>query len=126
MNVSMNWGNSIREFERAVRNSSKVVQEGIARVVDDTGKEVKRLAEAGTPVDTGKLRRGWRLKSSGRGRKRIAIIDNPVPYAAIIENGTRKRAPRRMLQKAFIRGERGLKRRLKALERKTAQTFNRG
>lgn len=124
--MSMNWGNTVANFVKTVNATSKDMQKDIQQVVDRTAKDVERMVKANTPVDSGRLRRGWRSTATGKGSKRIVRISNSVPYAKMVENGTRKMAPRRMLARAYVRGQRLLKRRLTALGRKTAHTFNRG
>lgn len=61
---------------------------------------------ATTPVDTGRLRRGWsdaltQAADEGSASRRSAA--NPVPYAPYIEYGTRRTAPRRVVRNALAR-----------------------
>ncbi len=46
-----------------------------------------------TPVDTGKLRKGWRIELGGRGLKAKGRVYNEVPYVRYVEEGTAKTAP---------------------------------
>lgn len=45
-----------------------------------------------TPVDTGNLRRNWRIRTVGkRGSMFVSVIFNPVQYASYVEYGHRTR-----------------------------------
>ena len=59
-----------------------------------------------TPVDTGRLRRGWQqadaVHDGSPGRSRAAMT-NAVPYVGVIEYGGRHTAPRRVVRTALRR-----------------------
>jgi hypothetical protein len=75
---------------------NRAASDGIRGVAERTRAE----AQAGTPVDTGRLRRGWRVE---RGRlPGTWVIVNDVPYAAFVEFGSgRNRPPAAMLGRAL-------------------------
>jgi mevalonate kinase len=124
--MRLSWGNSVRNFQRHINNTTKLTNKQTKKIVDQTAADVLRFAKTGTPRRTGKLVSGWRIIKRGSGEKRKVFIENLVKYAIYVEHGTSKQAPRRMMLKALIRGQRRMKRRLEILKRKMSQTFNRG
>jgi len=124
--MGLSWGNSVRNFQNLTKRTAIDVEKSTMKIVDLTAKDVKRYAEQATPVKSGKLKRSWKILKRGRGKNRKVEILNRLDYASLVENGTSKMPPKRMLAKAVIRGDRLLKRRLEALKRLTSNKFNRG
>ena len=54
--------------------------------VKRVGVQAQRTVESATPVDTGTLRRGWKLSSGGL---MAVTLSNGVEYAPFVENGHR-------------------------------------
>ena len=130
--MTLSWGNSVETFGARIRRANKMLDQGTQKIVDQTGVDTKRFAEAGTPVDTGALRASWKIQTSGKGAKRKVVIANTVfdrtgvDYAPFVEYGTIKMAPRRMLTKALVKADRIKQRRLKELNKRLASLYNRG
>jgi Bacteriophage HK97-gp10, putative tail-component len=61
---------------------------------------VRQESRAGTPVDTGTLRAGWRTSRTAGGDPTVV---NDVPYARFVEYGTAHRPPVAMLGRALAR-----------------------
>lgn len=62
-------------------------------------REVKRV----TPVDTGRLKRGWRSRRLHRTNKGLGEVSNKVPYGIFVNDGTRFIKPRRFVEKSINR-----------------------
>lgn len=59
--------------------------------------------KAGTPIQTGTARRGWRKRSEleiGSNSKKTVIV-NPVPYSGVLDTGTSRQAPKGIVQPAI-------------------------
>lgn len=123
MKVNLTWGKSLSNFTSKVDRVEKNVRRDVEKTVDRTGEDVKRIAESNTPVLTGKLLAGWKTIVSGRGGSRNKTVVNDVEYASFVENGTRGRAPRKMLARAEIKGEKLLMKRLRRSLDKAKRTF---
>jgi hypothetical protein len=83
----------------------KAVDRPLGRLADTIAADTR----ARTPVRTGTLRSGWRVR---RGRfPAVRIISNPVPYTALVEYGTRRRAARPMIGPviAAVRARQGVR-----------------
>lgn len=126
MSVKLDWGKSVENFQRSIEKTRKDMAKGVAKVVDRTGDDVFRIALDGTPIRTGKMRAGWKIIRKGKDDKRQNIVENSVEYATYVETGTRTTPPRRMLQKALLKAEKRIQRRLDELKRKNAIKFNSG
>lgn len=85
--------------------------EGIGAVIDflDTetvaetnrlGSELVKEIKGFTPVITGKLREGWTMHPITKLNESL-IVENLVEYAAYVNNGTHKMAPRMMLERGI-------------------------
>lgn len=79
------------------------------RIVDP---EIRRRAETlrtdaanFTPVDTGEMRRGWRIVK-GSIRDGVWFVTNYVPYSVYVEYGTRHMRAQAPLGRALARQER--------------------
>ena len=59
--------------------------------------------KAGTPIQSGTARRGWRKRSDleiGSNSKKTVIV-NPVPYSGVLDTGTSRQAPQGIVQPAI-------------------------
>lgn len=63
----------------------------------ETATFAKRLIKDRTPVDTGKLKRAWRVQVTADGLQ----IENGKDYAGFVEGGTSKMTPRAMYSGAI-------------------------
>ena len=73
----------------------RAVDPGIAKIAAG----IQSDAQARTPVDTGRLRSGWRVKKDRDGRY---TVTNAVPYARFVEHGTSDTPPHPMLAPATM------------------------
>ena len=124
--MSLDWGNTIREFQRTVKSSTKDTTKEIKQAVLKTGRDVFRMAKQFTPVRKGRLRRSWRLRNRQKNTSAEVDITNDTPYAPAVEYGSSRRAPANMLKRATLRGNSLLKKRLDAIHRKLSKKFNQG
>lgn len=69
----------------------------ITKAADETRKVAIKTLRQNTPVDTGRLKAGWKVVKEGHGFR----ITNETPYAVFVNMGTRNMAPRRMLEKSL-------------------------
>lgn len=67
--------------------------------LDDFFEEVKQT----TPVDDGRAKRGWRKRNKYKASRRgdTTVMENRVPYIAILDEGSSRQAPRGMTDPAF-------------------------
>lgn len=63
--------------------------------------KIKYSAQEKTPVKTGRLKRGFRIITTGFYPRIIASVVNPVPYFSFIENG-RKVALKRNIERKRV------------------------
>jgi len=122
--MSLSWGKSVANFRGLVKKTTIDVEKANEKIIDDTGTVIRKTAARFSPVKTGLLRASWKKQGFGKGSKRQSVVTNDVFYAIYQEHGTIKIAPRRMLQRALIVGEKYRQRRLDALNRKLARDFN--
>jgi hypothetical protein len=65
----------------------------LAKIIEKTKNElqdtVKTEIATRTPIDSGRARRGWSKRSSGKDR----IVKNTVPYIERLEGGYSRQAP---------------------------------
>jgi len=127
MKVNFKWGRSADRFNSTVRRNAIEMNTKVSKVVDRTGDDILVDARNNTPVDSGRLRNGWRIKRAGKKTKnqRSNTVSNAVPYALAVEYGTSKTKPRRMLGKSLAKNEKRMKKRLNAVQKKLARKFNR-
>ena len=78
----------------------KITLTGSANVMRHLGKQkdafmtrvaqdIKRVAQANTPIDKGRARRGWKMTQTRNTRS----VKNRVPYIDLLEQGRSKQAP---------------------------------
>jgi HK97 gp10 family phage protein len=77
--------------------NSPDITPGIARAANIAKTYGLALVKARTPVDTARLHEGWKATLEGGGIR----WSNDTPYAAYVEFGTRKMAPRGMLTRSL-------------------------
>lgn len=102
------WKNKV---EKATgRKFSDVVESIMRKEIATTLKMIKSK----TPVDTGRLRRGWSLGhlTIGEGRATATFVD-PVEYASFVEYGTRKYKGAHMAETSILATKRSWPRRLR-------------
>ena len=121
--MGLSWGNSLKNFQKSIKDTVKDTEKEMEKIMNQTGDVVKASAMKNTTSKSGRLRRGWRIQRKGKGSKRIDSIFNEVPYANIIENGSRKVPPRRMLMRAVRKGKVFLKRQLVKLQKRQSRRF---
>ena len=61
----------------------------MTRIAED----VKRVAQSFTPIDKGRARGGWKMRSTSKTRS----VTNRVPYIDLLERGRSKQSPREIL-----------------------------
>jgi len=119
-NVQIAWLN-LERFKTDTQSFTKKYEKQILRLIKITVDEIIRDVKRWTPVRSGRLERSWQ-KRKIRGAANYEIW-NSQDYATFVENGTRYRRPIRMLQKAMIKGEIRLKKRLQDLAKKMERDF---
>ena len=122
--MTLSWGSSFKQYDRLIKAQTPYLNREINKIIEQTGIDVHNWVAQGTPVDTGLLKKSWVLKISTKHKRKRVQIENNVHYAAHVEWGTIKMAPRRMLRNAKRRGRRTMERRLESLKVKMAKRFN--
>ena len=87
-----------RLFDRTKKGRS-IINKHIVISLEKQARLYKREVKKVTPVDTGRLKRGWRL--AVQRRKQTATVFNPVPYGIFVNDGTRFIKPRRFVERAL-------------------------
>ena len=91
--IVVNLPQFLADMQRKAMALDKSVEVAVAK----TALDVKRSAMQNTPVRTGKLRRGWESRRTGKWEWEVK---DEVPYGPYVEFGTSKMAGRFMLTKA--------------------------
>lgn len=97
MKLRVNFGDLKKFQEKMIKelggNGDKVdLSEMMMDTVKTAGKRCLYLAEGETPVDTGQLRKNWKIDDGvKRGWNYTVTIENPVEYASYVEYGHRPR-----------------------------------
>lgn len=87
------------------------VKKELSRSVKRIGTQAIRTVKSNTPVDTGHLRRSWRVKDAGfQGSGWVIEIKNGIEYASYVENGHRTRGG-----KSWVAGQFFMKNSLNAI-----------
>ncbi len=81
-------------FNAPFKNKMNVALEAAAKKTKDFS---DKLVKSKTPVQTGKLQKNWQFILEGHGIRYL----NQTPYAAFVELGTSKMAPRAMLTRSL-------------------------
>lgn len=79
------------------------VKKELSRSVKRIGTQAIRTVKSNTPVDTGHLRRSWRVKDAGfQGSGWVIEIKNGIEYASYVENGHRTRGGKNWVAGQFF------------------------
>jgi len=78
------------------------VMEDLNEIPNNVAKAVKKDAEELTPVNSGRLKKGYVLTPSTALGQTVEVI-NEVPYAGFIEFGTENIQPRAMVGQAALK-----------------------
>ena len=79
------------------------VKKELSRSVKRIGTQAIRTVKSNTPVDTGHLRRSWRVQDAGfQGSGWVIEIKNGIEYASYVENGHRTRGGRSWVAGQFF------------------------
>lgn len=75
------------------------ISKDVAALIKDVEAETEFLADVvlevareATPEQTGTLKRGWQKRKEGT----VTVVENPVPYAGYVDQGTSKMAGNHM------------------------------
>lgn len=81
------WADSVKKKATVTK-----IRPIIEKSLENVGEQALRQLKANTPVDTGRLRRGWTSEGSsyGAGGWQVKLANN-VEYAYFVENGHRTR-----------------------------------
>ena len=86
----------LNRFIRTLNNASNNFDEEASKRLNNISQKLVAKVKLKTPVDSGVLRRGWRVKSEGQLAK---IVYNNVKYGPHVEYGHRTRGG-----KSFVDG----------------------
>ena len=106
----------LNRFIRTLNNASNNFDEEASKRLNNISQRLIRKVKLKTPVDSGVLRRSWRVKSEGQLAK---IIYNNVHYAPYIEYGHRTRGG-----KSFVDGQYMLTKSVKEIEDTLTSEFS--
>ena len=98
----------LNRFIRALNNASNNFDEEASKRLNNISQKLVAKVKLKTPVDSGVLRRSWRVKSEGQLAK---IVYNNVKYAPHVEYGHRTRR-----KKSFVDGRYMLTKSVKEIE----------
>lgn len=77
------------EFERTAKRELDRLAENVMQEVIKAGNEVRNDAIKKTPVDTGSLRAGWKIRVERMGKGGKVTVSNETSYARSVEYGTK-------------------------------------
>ncbi len=77
--------------------AGQVLDRLVTGFVADVSSTLTANLRSRTPIDTGRARRGWTSRSSGR----TASIDNRTPYIEYLEQGHSRQAPNGFVRQAI-------------------------
>ena len=77
------------EFTASMSTAVADLRDSAYRAVVAAGLEVRNDAIRRSPVDTGLLRAGWRMREGTSGKVGWVEVYNSTPYAPAVEYGTR-------------------------------------
>ena len=80
------------DMEPFIKAANQYIEKLGDKVFDETVKlayEIRNEAIAATPVKTGVLRAGWKVRQGRNGKGGFIEVSNSVPYAANVEYGTK-------------------------------------
>lgn len=88
----MRYTIEVKGVDKAIEN----VKDYIDRFTDGLVDELKSQVIPRTPIDTGRARRGWRVRKGLNKR-----IENQVPYIGALERGRSRQAPRGFVKQSI-------------------------
>ena len=106
----------LNNFIRTLNNASNNFDEEANKRLNNISQKLVAKVKLKTPVDSGVLRRSWRIKSEGQLAR---IIYNNVHYAPHIEYGHRTRGG-----KSFVDGRYMLTKSVKEMEETLTDEFS--
>ena len=106
----------LNNFIRTLNNSSNNFDEEAKKSLNKISQKLIAKVKLKTPVDSGVLRRSWRVKSEGDLAK---IIYNNVKYGPMVEYGHRTRGG-----KSFVDGRYMLTKSVKEIESELDKEFS--
>lgn len=95
------------EFEASVNRYLNKVKRDIFDEVAKAANETRNEAIRKTPVDTGNLRAGWKVRINRGPNSMEAVVKNEVKYARSIEYGTKPRTIRAKNKKVLANRKTG-------------------
>ena len=98
----------LNNFIRTLNNASNSFDEEASKRLNNISQKLVAKVKLKTPVDSGVLRRSWRVKSEGQLAK---IVYNNVKYGPMVEYGHRTRGG-----KSFVEGRYMLTKSVKEIE----------
>ena len=106
----------LNRFIRTLNNASNNFDEEANKRLNNISQKLVAKVKLKTPVDSGVLRRSWRVKSEGQLAK---IVYNNVKYAPYVEHGHRTRGG-----KSFVDGRYMLTKSVKEIEDTLTSEFS--
>ena len=106
----------LNRFIRTLNNATNNFDEEASKRLNNVSQKLVAKVKLKTPVDSGVLRRSWRVKSEGQLAK---IVYNNVKYAPHIEYGHRTRGG-----KSFVDGRYMLTKSVKEIEDTLTSEFS--
>ena len=106
----------LSNFIRTLNNATNNFDEEAAKRLNNISQKLVAKVKLKTPVDSGVLRRSWRVKSEGQLAK---IVYNNVKYAPHVEYGHRTRGG-----KSFVDGRYMLTKSVKEIEDTMTSEFS--
>ena len=106
----------LNRFIRALNNASNNFDEEASKRLNNISQKLVAKVKLKTPVDSGVLRRSWRVKSEGQLAK---IVYNNIHYAPHVEYGHRTRGG-----KSFVDGRYMLEKSVKEIEDTLTSEFS--
>ena len=106
----------LNNFIRTLNNASNNFDEEASKRLNNISQKLVAKVKLKTPVDSGVLRRSWRVKSEGQLAK---IVYNNVKYAPHVEYGHRTRGG-----KSFVDGRYMLTKSVKEIEDTLTSEFS--
>ena len=106
----------LNRFIRTLNNASNNFDEEASKRLNNVSQKLVAKVKLKTPVDSGVLRRSWRVKSEGQ---LVKIVYNNVKYAPYVEYGHRTRGG-----KSFVDGRYMLTKSVKEIEDTMTSEFS--
>lgn len=111
------WANRVKQ-----KIDTEEVKKQLSKSVKRIGTQAIRQFKSNTPVDTGHLRRCWRVKDAGfTGGSWSIELTNGAEYASYVENGHRTRGGR-----SWVAGQFFMKNSLNAIDSQLPELITSG